>query len=228
MAEETTKTATATDPAATAGGGAGDTKPPAPEPVVEAGKSTLTTEKVVEAGKEGATIAGGEKKTEPAAAVKPAEFKADALTLPEGSLMDAKATETLASFSKEHGLSEKQAQASLERESAALSAYVENATKSMEAESVKWVEDIKKDTEFGGDKFNQTAESAKRFVTRFGDPEFQKALTDTGFGNHPGLVKMLARAARAMGDDKLVMPGAQPSTTPKSAEDIMYGGDKKE
>lgn len=145
------------------------------------------------------------------------------LKLPEGSLLDPATVEKISSFAKERGLSNEQAQAILERESASVSEYVKGQEEGLKAEAQKWVETIRSDKEIGGDAFNKSVEHAKRLVDRYATADFKKVLDDTGLGNHPELVRMLARIGKAMADDTAVLPGTSSSTGQRSAAEIMYG-----
>lgn len=66
------------------------------------------------------------------------------------------------------------------------------------------IEAIKADAEFGGVKFDQTVADAKGFVAEFGGEDASKAFVAAGLDLNPGIVKMLARARKAISEDKLV------------------------
>lgn len=143
------------------------------------------------------------------------------LKLPDGSLLDAKATEKVSSFAKEMKLTQTEAQAVLERESALLASYVDNQKQHLAQQQKEWVESVKVDKELGGDNFNKNIEMAKRVVDRYGTDSFKKALNDSGLGNHPELVRFVSRIGKAMSEDQLVLPGTSPAGK-KSLEDIFY------
>lgn len=145
------------------------------------------------------------------------------LKLPDGSLLHASHVEKIASDAKALGLSQEQAQGMLTRESQLRASFIEDAKAELETKSTAWVEEIKADKELGGAEFERTAEMSKRFIDRFADEETKKTLNETRFGNHPGLVRMIARAAKLMSEDTMVIPGAQVSTAKKSAAEILYG-----
>jgi len=149
------------------------------------------------------------------------------LTLPEGSLLTAEAIERTATFAKEQGLSNKAAQAVLDRESKALSSYAESQKESWEKETVAWLETAKTDKETGGEEFGKNAELAKRVITRYGTKEFASGLSATGFGNHPELFRFVLRIGKAMGEDQLVLPGSQTPAETKDMADLFYGGSEK-
>ncbi len=143
------------------------------------------------------------------------------LKLPDGSLLDAKILEQVASFAKEKKLTNEEAQAVLERESAMIASYVDAQKQTLVQRQKEWVETIKADKEIGGDGMNQTIEMAKRVVDRYGSDSLKKALNDSGLGNHPELVRFVARIGKAMSEDQLVIPGAA-SAGKRTLEDIFY------
>jgi len=168
-------------------------------------------------------VANPEPTTQPSES-KPAVPQAYALKLPEGSPLEAAQLEKIASYAKEQGLSEEQAQKLVERESAAVSGFVESQKEIVKKQVDAWMADTKSDKEIGGDAFNQNVELAKRVVQKYGSPSLQQALNETGLGNHPELVRFCLRIGKSMADDQLVLPGAQ-SGGRKSAEEIFYGSD---
>lgn len=147
------------------------------------------------------------------------------LKLPENSPLSAASIDKISSYAKEKGLSNDAAQAILERESQAVAEYRDSKMAELEETSKGWLETAKTDKEIGGEAFKQNAELAKRVVDRYGDKEFKEALNSSGFGNHPGLVKLLVRVGKQMSSDQLVIPGTQ-ETKPqiKTAAERLYGG----
>lgn len=156
------------------------------------------------------------------------EVKSDKLELklPDGSLLDATAVEKVISFAKETGLDQKSAQALLERESANHKAYVEGQQEGLAKQSDAWVNEVKNDSEIGGEAFSKNAELAKRVVERFGTQEFKKALDETRLGNHPELVRMLVRIGKSMSEDQLVR-GAVGTAKKADPASVLYGKSSK-
>ena len=86
-----------------------------------------------------------------------------------------------------------------------------------------WVTEIKADKDFGGDKFNETIERAKRAL-KTNDPEntMKDFLETTGFGDFPPLIRMLANMDKRYGEDKTVDGGpAKPDN--RTAAQRIYG-----
>lgn len=144
------------------------------------------------------------------------------LKLPEGSPVSAARIEGIASYAKEQGLSNEQAQALLEREHEAVSSYVQSQHETLNQKRDSWVNALKADSEIGKEAFQQSVELAKRVVDRYGTDAFKQELNVTGLGNYPELVRIFTRIGKAMSDDQLVVPGAQ-SSGKRDAAEILYG-----
>ena len=146
------------------------------------------------------------------------------LKAPEGSLLDAAAVEKIATYSKERGFTQEQAEAQLKRESEVHTSYMEGQKEALEKAAEGWIEEAKNDPEIGGDNFAKNSEIGKRFVDHFGSPKLKDALNESGLGNHPEFIRMILGASKELGieDDKWV-PG-KPATTPerKSTADVLY------
>ena len=172
-----------------------------------------------------------DQKGNPTEAEKPADGEKPAieeivLTLPKDSLLDDAARERIASYAKEQGLSKEQAQSLLERESQSVSSFWERQKAAFETRKEGWRKAAETDQEIGGQEFGKNVELAHRAVKRFGSDAFLKELEQTGYGNHPELVRVFARIGKAMSNDELVHAKAPAGQRP--VEDIFYGNSNKE
>lgn len=149
------------------------------------------------------------------------------LKIPEGSKLDAKHLEKIASFAKERGLSNEDAQAMLDRDNQLLADYAQGQESQLKETTEQWFNTSKEDKELGGENFAKNAELAKRVVMRFGTEEFQKALDATGFSNHPELFRTFYRIGKAMSEDQLVIAGSQSAPSEKSIAEKLYGGNNQ-
>lgn len=177
---------------------------------------------------EAVTPAKGADATTPAKVEPPVVPEKYDLKLPEGSQLDAARVEKIASFAKERGLSNEQAQVILERESSAVNEHVEAQKAQFEQRKAGWMSEIQADKEIGGEAFKENAERAKRVVDRFGSDTFKKILNDTGLGNHPELVRLFSRIGKDMAEDRMVLPNASSSGEAKRIQDVFYPNMKKE
>lgn len=148
------------------------------------------------------------------------------LKLPEGSTLDPKTIEAVASFAKEKGLSQEVAQAVLEREHLAIDSFAKAMDQKVEESKKQWLETSLQDKEFGGDNLKLAVETGHRALKRFDSTgKLTEMLNSTGFGNHPEVVRFFYNVGKHMAEDKLVVPGAQVGGK-KSIEDVFYGGHK--
>lgn len=201
--------------------GATESAAPAAAEAKPTGEATLATGaqvKPVEQAKPDGAAA------EPAKPVAPEKYE---LKLPEGALIDAARLTEIAADAKAQGLSQDQAQALVEREHKAVSAYQTAQLEALSAKSDQWISEVQADKEIGGQDAVKNVTLAQRVLDRFGDVGFKQTLNDTKLGNHPGLVRLLVRIGKTMGDDQLVIPGPQSGAAPKSAADVFYGGSEQ-
>ncbi len=150
------------------------------------------------------------KATDPAAA-KPVVPDKYELKLPENSPLNASHLDALASLAKEQGLSQAQAQAMLERDSASATAGVEFMRAKAEQMSKQWLEEAKADPDFGGAKFEENVSLASRALDElFPGVEIRKFMDVSGLGNHPSMLKGFAKIGRMLHPEKIIGNGAQP------------------
>lgn len=159
----------------------------------------------------------GEKPAEPAKPVAPEKYE---LKLPENSFLDPSVVEKVASFAKERGLSNEDAQKVLEQENSSAELFIKERSEAWRKEAIN-------DKEIGGneEQLNRKVALANRVVERFGDDTLKGELDKYGYGNHPGLIKLLSRVGETMSDDQFVRGGAH--NAPKSTEELFYGNKDK-
>lgn len=205
---EVNSTATAPAPAANSGGA------PAQAPVEAKADTVLGG-------------AGAEQKTPDVAATQAAPVVPEKydLKLPEGSKLEASFVDQLSAFAKEQGLNQAQAQKLLEREHASRlafeSSHKEAQDKALADYRAGLLTTLEKDPEIGGAKLAENAEYAKRFVAQFGSEQLKKDLNESGLGNHPELIRMLAKAGKQfMAEDRAVH--GNPVTPIRSREERFF------
>jgi hypothetical protein len=186
----------------------GETKAPATETKAAAGE------------------AKGEAKPDPkaeAAKLEAAVAKLE-LKLPEG--LDAKHP-TVAAFKKlaaEHGLDSAKAQKFFDAHRAELAATEKSVREASEKSGAEWLANqrkewrgaLQKDAEYGGAKWAETKAAVSRAFNKYGasDPEL-KAFLDDGAGDHPAVVKLLARIGKDLAEDKAATTSKGNGATPK-------------
>ncbi len=158
----------------------------------------------------------GDKAKEGEGAEPPAEY-AD-FTAPEGVTLDGEVSGDLKSLAKELKLSQEQAQ-----KIADLGVKLQQRSAQAQTEAVaqarsKWAADAKVDKEIGGDKLPETLSIARKALDAFGSPELRTLLTASGLGSHPEVIRLLARAGKAISEDTVV--SGQRNASPTSAKDL--------
>ncbi|MDD3884554.1 MAG: hypothetical protein PHW66_06415 [Gallionella sp.] len=83
-----------------------------------------------------------------------------------------------------------------------------------------WREAAMKDTEYGGEKLGENVAIAQKALDQFGSEEFKTLLKESGFGNHPEVIRAFYRVGKATSPDGIVM-GKTPNAT-KNAGDVLY------
>lgn len=87
-----------------------------------------------------------------------------------------------------------------------------------------WGNQVKADKEIGGANLAVSTAAARAAMQEFFPPDARAILEQTGLGNHPAIVKGMARVGRAMGEHKTISGNP---TTNVSRLDILYPeGDK--
>lgn len=94
-----------------------------------------------------------------------------------------------------------------------------------------WKEAFQKDPEIGGNRQETTVNAALEFIRRHGgteaqQTEFRNLMETTKVGNHPAMIRMLAKANMAMSEGKPLAAQA-PSPAAKSRVQAMYGSKRK-
>lgn len=169
--------------------------------------------------KDGAEGTGDEAKTETKpterAAPEAYEFKA-----PEGVTLDKDAMGEFEAAARELNMPQAEAQALLERVAPKLAASMQTQqAQAVEAASAEWRASVEADPELGGTKLPETLASAGRFLENFGSPALRQLLNDSRLGNHPEVVRALAKAGAALGSDSRFVGGKAPGA-PTSAQSI--------
>lgn len=144
------------------------------------------------------------------------------LKLPESSLLDPSITERISAYAKEKGLSNEAAQELIDRENQVVTSYHEAQLQQVEGIKGQWVKDAEADKEIGGEAFKENIELAKRVIDKFGSDAFKAALNETGFGNHPEVIRIFTKIGKLMAEDKLVLAKTQ-SAGSKPMEEVFYG-----
>lgn len=112
------------------------------------------------------------------------------LKLPDGFAKDDPLIGDFTKTAKDLGLKSESAQKLFDLYAGAKAAEAKALNESLSAQTKQWVDSIKADKEFGGENFKASLVFANKAIDRFGSPELRQALTASGLGNHPEVVKI--------------------------------------
>lgn len=185
----------------------------------QTGDPTTTEAKAAEA-KPDEAAAKAEGKPEGEKAPEGAPEKYEDFKLPEGMKIIPEVMEKFQALAKERNLSQTDAQKLADIAVEMQQASVANQTEAIKTMRAGWVDAAKTDKEIGGDKQAETLSIAKKAIDAFATPELKKLLNQTGFGDHPELIRAFYRAGKAMSEDVLVASGG--ATPTKTAHEILY------
>ena len=148
-------------------------------------------------------------------------------TLPEGVEIDTEALAEAKTLFAGEKLPQETAQKMVDLYAAKVKQYGEAQSARWVQLQQKWVGEFKSDAEIGGDKLNESVAAAKRAMDKFGTPGLREALAMTGAGNHPEVIRFVARVGKATSEDSLVVASG-PSGGTKSTAEVFYPNQGKE
>ncbi len=138
---------------------------------------------------------------------KPVEVKYD-VRLPADAALGQSDVDRIVAKAKERGLSNEHAQMLLDHENESVKGWADAQKAAQEQQAKAWTDAVKADKEIGGDKFEKSVATATATLKRFASPALIETLNSTGLGNHPELVRLMAKVGAAMADDTLVTSGS--------------------
>lgn len=144
------------------------------------------------------------------------------LKLPEGSSLDAAYLEQTKAMAKDLGLTQEAAQKLVDRDNAMMAGFVEQHQAKWSEQVVQWESVVKSDKEIGGNNFQSSVSDARTALDKFGTTEFKSMLNQSGYGNHPELIRLLSRVGKAMREDKMVTTSSQPARDQKTFAEAFY------
>lgn len=134
-----------------------------------------------------------------------AEFvplSADDLTIPEGFEVNDEIRDKFLDVVNDQEMSAKdRANALIELQAETIRQASERISEAWTQQREAWVEEVKADPEIGGDKFEPTMGKISKLLNEFGDPNLREQVFDiTGAGDHPLMIKFLAKVADALSE----------------------------
>lgn len=176
---------------------------------------------------EPATGAGDSaQETKPATAPAPVVPESYEFTAPEGMELDAVAVEAFTPIAKELGLNQAQAQKLADLYAGQVGRVMAQVQEAQAAQEAAWVSEIKADPEIGGAKLEGNLSVAAKAIDAFGGADLRQALTITGAGNHPAIVRAFVEIGKAISEDNFIRSnGADPGG--RSAAETLYPSQTK-
>lgn len=154
----------------------------------------------------------------------PADGKYD-LKMPDGVELDAELASALGPEFSELKLTNAQAQKLVDKYTAIQQERAGKQSTEWAARISGWVDEAKKDPEIGGVKWDATAASAQRAVKALGTPALGEYLNASGGGNHPELIRFMAKVGAMIKEDTPATGGAEGSGKPADPSHIMFPSD---
>lgn len=159
-----------------------------------------------------------------AASKVPEDGKYD-LKMPDGVELDAELATAMGVDFKELGLTNAQAQKLADKFIAVQTAKATKQNETWGNTLQKWADDAKADADIGGDKWDGTVSASRRAVEKLGTPELKEYLNASGGGNHPELIRFMAKVGSMIKEDDPASGGAPGKATRDRAE-VLYPDDK--
>ena len=184
----------------------------------------------------GATALGGGEEaaetTEAATEAKPAVPETYELAAPEGfEKLDDDAVAAATPVFKELGLSNEQANKLMPVAGEFAKKIIAERDQQFLGQILQqrkgWLEEAKADKEIGGTNWDTSLQSAARVLDQLGFPKgspLRVSLDESGYGNNPELIRLMARVGKAIGEDSdFVRSDANAAVKPKSDAELFYG-----
>lgn len=142
------------------------------------------------------------------------------ITLPDDMAIDEALLGALSPAMKEAGITGKQANILASAFAAQRQAEVEQWGQTV----TQWAKDAQADPEIGGVNWEATKTNSQRFVTQYGTPALKEYLNTTGAGNHPEVIRIMAKAGAAISED--APTGGNPGGRAQDTAAILYPDDQ--
>lgn len=143
--------------------------------------------------------------------------------MPEGMEADQEVLKEAEPVFKELGLTNEQAGKLAAIQAKHIQQVQQQAEESHQQQVEQWKQDVQNDPEIGGDALDENLATAKKALDAFASDGFKQMLDESGFGNHPDVVKTFHAIGQKIGEDNFVA-GDSPSAPEKSREERLYGG----
>jgi hypothetical protein len=155
-------------------------------------------------------------------------FDAEKLAMPEGLSKDDSLWGDFVNVAKEHSLPMPVAQTLVDLAAKQVASVNQKLQASWDKQNEDWQAEIRADKEIGGDKLSGMLQTFSKVASdpELSDPKFREALAFTGAGNHPAIVRTLAKWANALSEGGPVRGGpGNAMRQPSTLGEAIYGPD---
>jgi len=143
--------------------------------------------------------------------------------LPEDMQVDNAILEKATPLFKEAGLTQEQAQQFVDIYAEQIQNHQAAQVEAFNQLRQDWQESSKNDSEFGGDKFDESIADARVALDKLGTPELVKLLNETGVGDHPEVIRLMKNIGSLVKEDRPASASGKGASGEKSREEILYG-----
>lgn len=147
------------------------------------------------------------------------------LTMPEGVELDNELLDAISVDLKAKGYTTREAQGLADK---FIKVQQDREAKRVErwANTIQqWADDAKADKEIGGDKWDATVLASRRAVDTLGTPALKDYLNATGGGNHPELIRFMAKVGAMVKEDNPPSGGAEGAGKPADPAHVLFPND---
>lgn len=146
--------------------------------------------------------------------------------LPEGMEVDAALLDRFSPKFKEAGLTQRQVQAITSEFAAMRKEEMDGISENWSKTVTEWADTAKADAEIGGAKWNDTVRNASGVVARFGTPELKEYLNSSGGGNHPEMIRFMAKVGALIGEDNPAISENPGKKVARDTAEVLYPNDQ--
>ena len=168
----------------------------------------------------------------------------ESFTIPEGFTMDEAQTSEVSAVAKEFGLDQAQAQKMVDKHFDIVSKNNDSIMDAKESTLKEWASEAMADKEFGGSNLSDNMAGARKAMNSFSQPavdadgkailhqegslkgqqmsEVEVLMNESGWGNHPAMIRVFHRINQAMSEDSFVQGDMKPREQKKTAAETMY------
>lgn len=144
----------------------------------------------------------------------------------EGMEIDSALLDRFSPKFKEAGLTQRQAQAVAAEYAAMRKEEHESLAGNWHKTLEGWADQAKQDPEIGGNKWDSTVRNASGVVARFGTPELKEYLNSSGGGNHPEMIRFMAKVGAMIGEDNPAISENPGRPVARDRAQVLYPNDQ--